>query len=217
MEKAHEPDEQIAERYFLGEMTDAEAEAYEAHYFECSRCAEYVAEEMQMLESGRAVALMEERPAPAPVVNIAEKRKRREWVPLASAAMLVVVIGAPLQLRNSARVTMTTVTATKIPELQFSLNRAEPAAPVIFKAGLPIAMWLSVPSVNAPHVELSVRNAKTKKVITGPKRLSEEELNSSFLMPLSPLPAGSYEVVIEGVREDGNRSTIASQSIEVRR
>ncbi len=222
MEKAHEPDEQIAERYFLGELSDDEAEAYEAHYFECERCAEYVVEELQMLESGRAVAMLDaSRPAaPSPVANIAEaRRKRREWLPMAAAAALVLAIGTPLLMRGPAQPApvMTTIAEANIPELRFSADRDEAAPEQQFHAGEPIARMVSVPPADAPHVELTVRNAKTKEVVTGPERLTEEKLSSPFLLLLGPLPAGSYEVVIEGVREDGNRSPIASETIRVRR
>jgi anti-sigma factor RsiW len=217
MEKAHEPDERLAERYFLGELSDDDAEAYEAHYFDCARCAEYVAEELAMMESGRAVA-MAQRSEIAPVADFAAARKRkREWLPLAAAAALVITVGTPQLLRPVPQPPPSMTTLVNIPELMFSANRSETAALPSFKPDTPIPLTVTVPSVDAPRVELSVRNAATKATVVQPERLTEEKLRSSFLMVLSPLPAGTYDVVIEGVREDGNRSTIAFQQFEVRR
>jgi hypothetical protein len=220
MDKAHQPDEQIAERYFLGELTDAEAEAYEAHYFECERCAEYVAEEMQMLESGRAVAMMDARPAaPAPVTNIAEgRRRKRDWIPLAAAAVLVIAVGAPMLLRGPVKPepAMIALVDSGV-ELEFSMKR-NAAAPVTLQADAWNVVTFTVPPFDGvKQVELSIRETKTNKIIIKPRQLSAEELSGSFQLVLGPLPAGTCEAVIEGVREDGNRSTIASQIIEVRR
>lgn len=217
MEQAHKPDERLAERYFLGELTDDEAEAYEAHYFDCPRCAEYVVEELAMLESGRAVALEQNRIAPVADIAAARKRKR-EWLPLAVAAALVIAVGTPLLLRGPAQPEYATFTipGAQVPALRFSLDRGEAAQLHAVKADAPI-LQITVPNIDALRVDLVVRNAATKAVMHGPERLTDEKLSSSFLLVLSPLPAGTYEVVIEGVREDGNRSTIASEKFEVRR
>jgi hypothetical protein len=40
--------------------------------------------------------------------------------------------------------------------------------------------------------------------------ISVEQTSNSILVVLGPLPAGHYETVIEGVRKDGNRSTITT-------
>lgn len=228
MEKAHKPDEQLAERYFLGELTDDEAEAYEAHYFDCPRCAEYVAEELAMLESGRAVALEQKRTAPVADFAAARKRKR-EWLPLAAAAALVLVIGAPTVLRREPpqrqaptvlrqQTTPGMVISLKTdnPALQFSADRGPTAKRRSFRAGGSIAFNVEPSETDAPYVELSIRDAASKAVVIPPQRLTQEERANDFQWLPDPLPAGSYELVIESVREDGNRSTISSEQFEVR-
>ena len=43
------------ERYLLGEMTEAERFAFEAHYFECQDCADEVVTGEQLAAGSRAV------------------------------------------------------------------------------------------------------------------------------------------------------------------
>lgn len=220
MENAHDPQFQLAERYFLGELTDDEAESFEAHYFECQRCAEYVVEEMAMLESGRHVAAA--LPAPqrnsAPAANvtpIADKRPRhRSWLPAAAAAILVLAVGAPLLMRNRATPTVEFVEPQL---LQFSADRSSDAAPPTFAVGAPIMIdaEIALPP-GFSRFELTVRDTATGAIIDRLLTLTPERAEATVPLLLSNLSAGSYEVVIEGVREDGKRSPVGSKPFEVR-
>lgn len=208
--------ENIAERYFLGELTDEEAEAYEAHFFECETCAEYVREELTMLESGRAVALEEKRtavagplPAAAPVVALAARPPRRAWVPLAAAAILAVGLGTPLLVRNDAP----EIERGQFIEVQPSLERAATTTPVL-RAGVPATILVPILSTDYPRFELSIRNA-AKERIGDRLRVPAAETSEPIPLQSRPLPAGRYEVVIEGVREDGNRTEIAVSPFQV--
>jgi hypothetical protein len=44
-----------AERYLLDQFTEAEREAYDAHFFECSMCAEEIVLTFHFMEDLRAV------------------------------------------------------------------------------------------------------------------------------------------------------------------
>jgi anti-sigma factor RsiW len=81
-----------SERYLLGEMTEAEREAFEAHYFECAECAEDVQLGAQMAEGAR-VGLLE----PPVVRQFAPRTRPARWLaspvlPWAVAASLAVVL-----------------------------------------------------------------------------------------------------------------------------
>jgi hypothetical protein len=58
-----------------------------------------------------------------------------------------------------------------------------------------------------------LRQHSAKALASG--ALTPEQTNTPIPLLLGPLPAGSYELVIEGVREDGNRSTIIKHSLVV--
>jgi hypothetical protein len=218
MEQAHDNDLKLAEAYFLGELTDAEAEAFEAHYFECARCAEYVREELVMFESGRTVAeILPD--SPAKVVPISEGRRRRGWIPLAAAAMLVLAVGTPMLLQGRSAPMVDVVAPEPI---RFSADRAAAAPAKVFPANAPFALDIGIPPVDAAggapvaRYSLTVRN-QASEVVGKRQDLTADQAAEPVLLVLNALPAGTYKVAIEGVREDGNRSTITTYPFEVRK
>src|SRR4051812_37042419 len=89
------------DRYLLGELSAAEANALEDHYFDCAECADDLRAGIQLLDGGRALAL-EARASgkvSAPVVPIASRR-RRVWVPAAIAAALALAVTAPIIVKQ---------------------------------------------------------------------------------------------------------------------
>ena len=215
MEQAHDPDQQLAERYFLGQLTDAEAEAFEAHYFDCARCAAYVREEQMLLEGLREVARRKQ-VAPAQVVDFRERKKARfQWMPAAAAAMLVTAIGLTV-MRGPAAVEAPHVYSPDPRKVEFSLNRTKVTPDLTFKTGEPIMLEVYAPQDASEGDEAVIRNAETQELIPPAKTLTEEHLEDSFFLLPRALPAGRYEVVIE--RADGNRrARIATKPFEVRR
>jgi len=208
MEQAHNTDLKLAESYFLGQLSDDEAEAFESHYFDCPRCAEYVAEELTMLESGRAVA----RTIPdAPSNVVPFTRRFRQWVPAAAAAMLVLAIGTPMLLdKPEPRIDFGAPTW-----VQLSADRAAAAKPLVFKTGAAIPLFVSIPPADFPRFFVTIRNDKNEIVDKGHEYAAEQTSEPVFLAP-SALPAGAYNIVIEGVGGNGNRSPIARVPFEVR-
>ena len=85
-------DTMAAERYWLGEMTEAEQQAFEAHYFECAECAEGVRADLRMTDGVRAAAAEARTASPAPPARIASRWKT-SYIPLAAAAVLALVVG----------------------------------------------------------------------------------------------------------------------------
>jgi anti-sigma factor RsiW len=73
--------EDLDTRYLAAQLTEAEAEAFEAHYFECDRCWELVHRGVEVRSAGRPAATVKVLPA--------SPRQWRRWmlVPLAAAAV----------------------------------------------------------------------------------------------------------------------------------
>ena len=222
MTQAHDPDQQIAERYFLGELTDAEAEAFEAHYFECPGCAEYVVEEQMLFDAGRAVAREQKpEPVPAPVAVPAARPlpaawRWRQWVPAAAAAMLLFTNGLTFVMRSPVG-QQVSIQRVEPKTVKFSLNRAETDA-LTFKVGEVILFEVVIPEKASEGDQAGIRNAETNELMASAITLTQADIEDEgpFLLQPRALPAGRYQVVIE--RVDGNRRTrIATQPFEVRR
>jgi Putative zinc-finger len=93
MEHQEAVDTLAPERYILGEMSEAERDSFEEHFFSCEICAGDVVAADRMREGARA-GFAKAAP-PAPVVTQAT---RRPWkpaivIPWATAAMMTLVAG----------------------------------------------------------------------------------------------------------------------------
>ena len=102
MEHTEAIDTGAAERYALGEMSEAERDQYEEHFFDCPDCADEVRSAALFLENAGAVA----REGDVGKEDIKERsvaRPRASWdwrslflpMPLAAAAALVLLLGGP--------------------------------------------------------------------------------------------------------------------------
>lgn len=82
---------EIAEKYLLGELGEADQEAFEQHYFECPRC-------FQELETYRA--LQGELKQAAPAILAEPVGRRIGWAWAAAAAGVLLVVGISTWLRQ---------------------------------------------------------------------------------------------------------------------
>jgi len=203
-----------AVRYLLGEFSPADAESFEEHYFDCSICANDIRNGMKLLETGLDLPADSDRRAP--VVNI--NSHRWQWMHSAAAAALVLVIGAPIfNVVMHRRLSAATLRPVQTFEMSSVVRGGEPPAPIVLAGDRSTLIYANIPLESVfPSYEISIRNASNKVVTKA--RLTEEMAKLNQPLLLSALPAGSYEVVIEGVRENGNRAqVITPQRFEVRR
>ena len=134
-----------AERYLLGELSAAEAEEFELHYFECAECAEDVESGEQFIANARAVfadRAMASEPARAarqaskssrPLSQDKQGKSRRSfrealaaWMQpsFAMPAMAAALLGAVALYQG----------AVLIPELRKAADAAQSPVPVVLEA-----------------------------------------------------------------------------------
>lgn len=211
MEHAEATESKAAERYVLGEMTDPEAESFEEHYFDCAECASDVRDEMKVLEWGRE--LVREEHASAPVVPITSRRITH-WLPLAAAAILVIGLGLPMLMRRDR------APSDGIARQLYLQGETRGTGDAAVKLGEEedLVLLVDVPydeSAGFSRYELVVRDAsgKTRK----PHAVSAKDVEGEdpVALVLRGLPAGTQELTIEGVRRDGGRTKVATQSFVV--
>ena len=79
---------QYAERYLLGQLAPADHQAYEHHYFECSRCFEQLQTRILLCtELNRSAAAIRSEPTRQPII------RRRAWASVLLALLLTAAIG----------------------------------------------------------------------------------------------------------------------------
>jgi hypothetical protein len=199
MEHTDAIESNAAERYLLGEMSDDEQASFEQHYFDCRVCAADVTDGTRVMMAGRVVAAEEARTSnvvPMPV-------RRFQWLPAAAAASLIFgLLGTGIGYRAASR-------------QPTALVRVVPIETGVSRAATPD----EIPTVRAgdllrfdiePHDE-AVRYFAV--VACGGKNQSTDEISrevaaEAVSLQLGQLPAGRCELVIEGVRKDGNRFEI---------
>jgi len=91
--------EHAAERYLLGEMSDADRERYEEHIFSCSECAEDVRSTAAFLDDVRTYVTPGAEPRPVAAATVASRVSpaptwyRSPVIPWAIAASLLIFTG----------------------------------------------------------------------------------------------------------------------------
>jgi hypothetical protein len=213
--------EHAAERYLLGEMSDADREQYEAHVFSCADCADDVRTTAAFLDDLRTqvapperlrpgVSIEQARPARAAVVTLDRpappRRLRSLFWPLpagaaVAATLLVAVIGyqafsvAGLQRALSAEQRLQSV-----PSSFLAASRSEGATITASSRQRKIGLTFS-PSFHRsfPFYRCEIRDASGRlvasEVLDAPA--SGDELR--ILIPLDRLTPGPYTVDIAGL------------------
>ena len=200
-----EPSEAIstkaAERYLLGELTDADADAFEEHFFDCVLCADDVRDEARIIEAGRAVA----REGTPNVVPIDSRRSsRRGWLQVAAAAILVIGLSPIWMMRRAAPA------ARVVQQAIVSADRGD-RNPITALQG---QMLVLVVDVNPGDYRWKVTDVSGTSRAHGTANRADT-VNGLNLWP-GELPAGSYTLVVDGVREDGN-AVVETRHFTIRR
>jgi hypothetical protein len=206
---------QAIERYLLDEMSADERDLFEAHFFDCSECAFDVRSGVQMI-----AALPEDGEAKkgGDVVGIDSHRKWSWWVPQAAAAS---VIFATMGWYGGMQHAVSRVAVTSQPRIteiaQVDLSEAErgPGDVKVIPAGAYASLNVEIPHADeAASYAYAVVDAAGKTWFSGTKSREQAAAEAVSLL-LPALPRGSYRVVIEGVRENGNRFPIDSKNFRV--
>lgn len=190
-----------AERYLLGEMNKDERARFEEHVFECDACAADVGDGIALLDNGRVYAEAERRFRP--------RGRVMTWMPTAVAAALAVVVGVQIFAPKKV-VNQPVIQVVEFHQLDQSRGAGDKAIPANRPAVVDV---LIPPEPSYPSYRCDLRDAAghSRQAVSVTAAQAKENL---FLL-LSALPAGSYVVVVEGVREDGNRTEITRYPVNV--
>lgn len=188
-----------AERYLLDEMSTEERDAFEAHFFECTICAEAV-------ETGAIVAEGAREPGAfaqariAPFVTPAARTPRRSaltgWVPLAAAAALAVVAGYQSFVTIPALRQAAEAPGSFVPVALAPTSRGEgPSIDVSSDGWLVLALDINVDPI-PPDMLYDLRTLAGEVVLTGPVSAPPPGTPLFLRLPGRSLPSGQYALVV---------------------
>lgn len=197
-----------AERYLLGQMGGDERAIFEEHYFDCRICAEAITEGTRLMVVGRVVA--KESPQSADVLPF---RRWSEWAPAAAAASLVFgLLGTGIGYRI-ARVEQRPATELVQPiQMVTGVSRAGTVEQVPYVVSGDELRLDIEPREDAVRYDAVIACGGKTQWRNG---ISREMAANAVTVRLGELPAGRCALVIEGVREDGNRFEITRSPFEV--
>jgi Putative zinc-finger len=201
------------ERYLLGELTEAETDAFEAHYFDCAECTDDVRAGMLFMEGGRRLVRESAEPVAAPVVQIAEHRARRWplWMSNAAAAVMAFALAGTLLLRGPAAPGPQMAIADEI--ALGDVRAAE--AKVVTLPGI-VSVDILQPDPPFSRYEVRVLGPDGKVAMTD--SVSAERANDSLALVIEKgFAPGLYRVEISGVNPAGSHQRFQTEQFTVKR
>lgn len=205
---------EAAERYMLAEMTEAEREEFEDHYFDCTVCTDNV----QTIEKLRDVL----RSAPdkvqsIPALVLQPPPATAPWWQRATVALpwaATFFLGAWLWFgrQPQPQVPLYGVITNQI-DVRSDVRAGDEGMQTI------VADHDALLTVEIEHdpqfTSYYAVIRKVGKAVAQEVEVAVKQTSNPVVMLIRPLPAGSYETVIEGVRKDGNRSEITRRPFVV--
>ena len=217
MEHAEARDKNATDRYLLGELNAAEADAFEEHYFDCPECAEELRSGMQFMEGGRKLVHEATAPEPAiaPVVPIPQRRSSAMiWVPAAAAAILVIALATPMLMTKQSAAEAPSFEVASQHSFLLSESRSAGTVPTL-NGNAPIVLWADVPS-EPTYSRYEARLIQpNKKDIALP--FTPDPSGDATPLTVRGLSAGPHELVIVGTDPAGQHAEIARHRFIVRR
>jgi len=206
-------DSMAVEKYLLGEMNSDERTLFEKHAFDCDECAGAIRDGITLLDNGRELVAVDGHvlvPVPG---KFGWKAHMNRLMPVA-AAVLAAVVGVQNIVTIPALRQAATVPMLQIP-MSFNADQARGPADDQPRAGQPSLHYFNVTSEDKfKSYRCVLFDAAGRELRSMP--VTEKQTTQTIPVLLGPLPAGSYVLVIEGVREDGNRIPVTTrESIKV--
>jgi len=193
-----------AEKYILNELTTAQRDEFEEHYFDCPECAESV-RLLSQLKTGAQLALSSQTAA------VEVKKSRSSWTPewlnwwirpqpalvgaLAAFSLAGVIGYQNVQLKNQLRPQMVQ-SIILLPATRGELPTVHTTA-----AGQFVLLEADVPSASG-NLTWELRSSSSKLVAEGRGPAPDPGLSFKVMLPTEQIPADEYRLI---VRSDAGR------------
>jgi hypothetical protein len=202
------------DRYLLGELSDAQADAFEEHYFDCAECTDDLRAGMQLLSGGRMLTGAAPAAAPAPVVQIADRR-RWVWLPAALAAALALAVTAPIIVKQQRDARTPVFEEASQQSFLLSAARGPNDVPSTLDGNKPIVLFVDVPS-EPTYAQYEARLQRPDGSVMKVSFKPDPDGNPTPLT-VRGLSPGPHELVIIGTDPAGQIAEVSRNRFNVRR
>jgi hypothetical protein len=212
------------ERYLLSEMTPAERESFEEHYFECAICADDLRAGAQFLADAKEQWEREDARVVRPVVAVPATRPSLNWLSwlqpqfaLAAMAVLAVTTGVGVFSNRLLHAELDEMSSPKIVATSTlkSATRGEPTLVTVPQGGS-VVLQFDIEETPSSSVQFVVKSADDAVVlrIAGDQHLTGDRVTLSI--PNFQLAPGRYALVAS-TTTGGNEREVARYPLEVKR
>jgi hypothetical protein len=182
--------EKAAERYLLGEMSDAERDGFEEHFFGCAECAADVRDGVTVVDNiraGRRIA------APAP-------RRFATWTGVAAAAVLVLVLAAQnASLRRELATTLAPHAAAVTFLTSAARGAGEAPSVVVDRKQPQVALDFDIPESPFASYRCELRDSAGRVHASVDVTAAQAKDTIRLLVPTGDLESGNYTLTADGV------------------
>ncbi len=211
MEHSKAVETNAAERYLLGELTVAERDEFEAHYFDCTVCASDVKSGAALIDNAREIFRTE----PVPGRDAKPLRRSRGawfgWLRPAYAAGALAVLLLTVGYQNFVTIPKlrqaVTEGAQTLPTLSLMTagTRGEEVATIEVASGKPFGIFLDIPTAGGfVSYVCEVRTEGGEKRLTVPVSAGAARDSVQLLIPGGLLTPGKYVVSVRGTKAGGD-------------
>jgi hypothetical protein len=203
----------LAEKYLLSELDEADREEFELHFFSCSDCAADLRDGALFIESGRTSIHAPLLPEPVP--SFWER-----WFPVAArptlafmTAALVLVSGASLYQLTTLRQQIAGYQEPRqVPGFTLFTARRGPQQTIqIPKGAREVQIQLDVTSEET-YASYRVQIGSLSPIpVSAPSPGGLVQI----LVPVSRLPQGEATIRVQGLRPDGSQTEVGSYQIRI--
>ncbi|MEP7364857.1 MAG: hypothetical protein ABI972_16510 [Acidobacteriota bacterium] len=200
----------FAERYLLRELTGSERDEFEAHFFECTVCADEVKSADAFIENARAAL------AAVPAANASKAARWWEftwWKPsfgLAGMAAALVIAAYPWYFvvpGLEKRVAVASAPQAVTPHVLRAESRGEPAA-VAAQADGPLLLVFDVNAAETfPKYFATIEDSKAATVMESEVPAPSRSESFHLLLPAPRLEPGRYVLIMRGTAGDSRSGT----------
>jgi hypothetical protein len=216
VEHSQAQDTYAAERYLLGELTSAEVEEFERHYFECAECAMAVETGGQFIGNARAAFADSKEPALRRSVEpsrgsfrdtLAAFWRQPAFVMTLTAAL---VFGAVALYQGTVLIPgmrRTLDSARALPAFQLiGASRGEEAQVTVPAGTVSFALSVDIPPGTPFPKYLGVlsEGGRTVFEVVSPAPVAGEPI--TILVPVRGMQQGNQDLTVYGLRPDGERA-----------
>lgn len=198
--------EYAAEKYLLREMTDAESEEFEEHFFDCQECAESVRDGAVLADNMRAM-----RPVAVPLRRTTSPVV---WGSLAAALALIAFLGIQnVFLRRDAGAALTPRAVSAVYLTSASRGANETVVTVDRKQPL-TALDVDIPNSPYKTYRCDFHDSSGRVRDSIPVSAEQTKETVRLLVPTRDLDPGNYTLTVDGIGPSPSR--IASYQFLVR-